>query len=155
MRTHYLGFSEAASETIFENICSFLPGAPFSGFFQEALFVHLTDANFPGRRGLFTEQIPFFQEASLCVHRADTNFPGALFWLPNRYRFSRNTFLSTEQITIFQEAFFEFQRTEIGNFQEGTPLRIDISALRSRGLLSIVEPLSPLRKYPMTLKTCS
>ena len=31
---------EAATATIFENICSFLPGAPFSGFFQEALCAH-------------------------------------------------------------------------------------------------------------------
>ena len=28
--------SEAATETIFENVCSFLPGTPFSVFFQEA-----------------------------------------------------------------------------------------------------------------------
>ena len=28
--------TEAAIETIFENICSFLPGTPFSVFFQEA-----------------------------------------------------------------------------------------------------------------------
>ena len=75
---------------------------------------------------MFTEQIPFFQELCLCVHRTDTDFPGALFWLPNRYRFSRstffwlpnryrfsrNTFLATEQITIFQEAFFKYQRTD-------------------------------------------
>ena len=45
----YKRMPEAATEIIFENICSFLPGAPFSGFFQEALCVHQTDANFPGR----------------------------------------------------------------------------------------------------------
>ena len=80
---------------------------PFSGVFQDVLCVHrTTDANFPGRfvcllnrykfsrrtihvtirhveddggRGLFTEQIQFFQEPSLCVHRTDTDFPEALF----------------------------------------------------------------------------
>ena len=57
--------TEAANETIFENICSFLPGAPFSVFFQEALCVHRTDTIFPG--------------ALLCVYRTDTDFPGALF----------------------------------------------------------------------------
>ena len=109
--------TEAAAETIFENICSFLPGAPFSVFF---ICVHRTAANFPGRfvcspnrykfpggLGLFTEQIPFFQEPSLfteqipifwqhlfsyrtdtdfpgavlCVHRTDADFPGAPFYV--------------------------------------------------------------------------
>ena len=98
--------SEAATETIFENICSFFPGAPFfwsfpGGFmcspnrcqfsrkvclfteqlpiFQEGFSVHRTDTNFSGECGLFTEQIPFFQKPSLCVHRTDTNFPELLF----------------------------------------------------------------------------
>ena len=88
--------SEAATETIFENICSFLPGAPFS-VFSRRLYV-------------FTEQMPIFQEPSLCVHRTDTDFPGAPFYLPNRYQFSRSTsFLATEQIPIFQEHFFSYR----------------------------------------------
>ena len=40
-------YTEAATETNFENICSFLPGAPFSGVFQKALCVYRTDTNFP------------------------------------------------------------------------------------------------------------
>ena len=84
--------AEAAIETIFEKSCSFLPGAPFSVFSrrlyvfteqmpisQEDLTVRRTDTNFPGGLGLFTEQIPFFQEPFLCVHRTDTDFPGGLF----------------------------------------------------------------------------
>ena len=47
--------------------------------FQEGLSVRRTDTNFSGGLGLFTEQIPFFQEPSLCVHRTDTDFPGTLF----------------------------------------------------------------------------
>ena len=39
---------EAATETIFKNVCSFSPRNTFSGFFQEALCVHRTDTNFPG-----------------------------------------------------------------------------------------------------------
>ena len=45
-----------ATETIFENICSFLPGASFSGFLPESF--------------MFNEQI--FQESCLF---ADTTFP--------------------------------------------------------------------------------
>ena len=52
--------SEAATETIFENIFSFLPEASFSVFFQGALCV-------------FTEQMPIFQEG-LSVRRTDTHF---------------------------------------------------------------------------------
>ena len=62
--SHEQEITEAATETIFENICSFLPGASFSGFFREALCVYRTDTNFPG--------------AHLCVHRTDTDFPGRL-----------------------------------------------------------------------------
>ena len=47
-----------------------------------------------------------FSKLSVCF------FPGAPFWLPNWYRFSRSTSIATEQITIFQEAFFEYQRTD-------------------------------------------
>ena len=95
----------------------------FSGVFQEGLSVHRTDKSFPGGCGLFTEQTPFFQEPSLCVHRTDTNFPGALSWLPNRYRFSRKATLKIIE--------------QIGNFQEGTPLRTDISEIGHGGCFRI------------------
>ena len=99
---------EAATETIFKKICSFLSGASF--------------LNFSRRLYVFTQQIPFFQEHILCVHRTDTDFPGA-------------PILATEQITIFQEAFFEYQRTD---FQEGTPPPLNrYFSIRSQWLLSI------------------
>ena len=56
--------------------------------FQEGLSVHRTDTKFPEWCGLFTKQITFFQE------------------LPNRYQFSRSTFLATGQIQISEEHFF-------------------------------------------------
>ena len=88
--------SEATTETIFKNICYFLPWAPFSRFFQEALCIHRADTNFPGRYFcspnryhisrkpiyLFTKPIPIAQEHFLITRR--------------RYRFSRSTFLATE-----------------------------------------------------------
>ena len=78
--------------------------------FQEGIIVLRTNNNFPGnvfsaRRTdtifsrkicLFIEQIPIFQEQSFFGNRTDTDIPGAPFWLPNGYRFSRNTFLVTE-----------------------------------------------------------
>ena len=110
--TIYNMLSEAATETIFENICSFLPGAPFSGVFQEALCVHRTDANFPGRFVCSPNRYKFSRRM-WSVHRTDTTFPGALFMCsPNRYRFSRTTFLATEQIPIFQEPSLCVHRTD-------------------------------------------
>ena len=61
--------------------------------------VHRTGTDFPG--------------AILFGNRTDTNFPGALlFWIPNRYQFSRKSFSNIIE--------------QIGNFQEGIPLRTDI-----------------------------
>ena len=67
--------SEAATETIFENICS---------FFQEHLFLY-----FSRRLNVFTEQMPIFQEhlfshrfsrsSSFFGYRTDTDFPGTIF----------------------------------------------------------------------------
>ena len=101
--------SEAATETIFENICSFLPGTPFPVFFQEALCNHRTDVNFPGRFVCSPNRYKFSRR-TWSVHRTDTIFLGALFMCSsNRYRFSRSTFLATEQIPIFQEQFFSYR----------------------------------------------
>ena len=58
---------------------------------------------------MFSEQITIFQEGMSVHHQTDNDFPGAVFWLPNRYQFSRSTFLVClfiKQITIFQEQFF-------------------------------------------------
>ena len=52
----------------------------------------------------------------MSIHRTDADFPGAIFFLqPNRYRFSRKPFSNIIE--------------QIGNFQEGTPLRTDISTI--------------------------
>ena len=55
-----------------------------------------TDTNFSGRYDLFPEQIPFFQEPIFMCSL-------------NRYRFSRSTFLATEQIQIIQELLFNYR----------------------------------------------
>ena len=100
---------EAATETIFENICSFLPGALFSKFFmrlyvfteqitifQEGMSVRWTDTNFPG--------------AHLCVHRTDTDFPGApILAIEQVPIFLEHAFLATEQIPTFQEHLFSYR----------------------------------------------
>ena len=72
----------SSHRAIFENICSFLPGAPFSEFFQEASCVNRTDTNFPERYiYLINEQILIFKEGTF-VHRTDTLFPGDVFYNP-------------------------------------------------------------------------
>ena len=55
---------------------------------------------------------------------------GALFWLPNRYRISRGSFLATRQMSIFQEAFFGYQLTDnIEAISRTISLRTDISSI--------------------------
>ena len=74
--------TEAATETIFENICSFLPAAPVSGFVQEAF----------------------------CVHQTDTNFSGGYLCSVNRYNFSRGPFyVFTEHIQVCQRHLFSYR----------------------------------------------
>ena len=131
---NFMQLSEAATETIFENICSFLP-APFFWSFPGGFMCSPNRYQFSRSTFLATEQIQIFQE-HLFSDRTDTDFPGALiFWLPNRYRFSRNTFLATEQITIFQEAFFEYQRRD-RQFPGRYPSPNRYFSIRSRWLLS-------------------
>ena len=92
--------SEAATETIFENICSFLPGASFSELFY-----------------VFTEQILIFQE-DIFFRRTDRNFPGDVFSARRTdNNFSRKVFLFFEQIPIFQEQFV-LATEQIPIFQE-------------------------------------
>ena len=101
--------TEAATETIFENICSFLPGAPFSRLLQKALCVYQTDTNFPG--AVFCSSNRFqFPRKPFSARRTDNNFLGRCICSPNRYQFSRSSFfLTIEQIQIFQKAFL-FQK---------------------------------------------
>ena len=98
--------SEAATETIFENIFSFLPGEPFSGFFQMGLCIHRTHTYFP-RRNIGSSN--------------RYKLPRKIYLFIEHKLISRSTFLAIEQIPIFQEAFFKYQWIETGNFQEGTP----------------------------------
>ena len=60
-------------------------------------------------------------------------FPGGPVCSPNRYQFSRNTFLVTEQIPIF---YFENHRTD-REFPRRYPLRTDISEISLGGLSNI------------------
>ena len=94
--------------------------------------------DFSRRLYVFTEHILIFQEA-LCVHQTDTNFPGRFIFSSSRSQFSRSiffllsnrfsrstSFLVTEQIQILQKAFCKNHRKD---FQEGTPLRTDVSEI--------------------------
>ena len=56
--------------------------------------------------------------------RTDTNFTVALFRLPSRYRFS-------------SEPYFEYFRTDIGNFQEGISLQKRYFSNRSSDRFSL------------------
>ena len=100
---------EVATETIFENICSLLPGAPFSGLFQEAL---CSPNKFSRKVYFFVKQITIFQGKSFPltrkVEKTDTIFSRKVSDVcsSNRYPFFRIIFLATEQILIFQEHYF-------------------------------------------------
>ena len=82
----------SSNQTIFENICSLLTEAPFSGVFQQALCVHRTDNNFPGRYIYSSNRYHFLQEG-MSVEQIPI-FQGQFFLPPNIYRFSRKSFLS-------------------------------------------------------------
>ena len=102
--------SQQDNMTIFENICSSLPGAPFSWFFREALCVHRTDTDFSGRFVCFSNRCHFL-ERYVCSNRQFSRNRQFLC-LPIRFRFYRSTFLVTKQITIFQEVFFEYHLSD-------------------------------------------
>ena len=93
-------FTEAATKTVFENICS---------FFQEQPFY-----NFPGGFICFSNRQEFSRRASIClsVRRTDMNFSGSILFeqkqifeegLSKRHVFSRRFYLFVEQILIFPE----------------------------------------------------
>ena len=116
-------YSEAATETVFENICSFFSRSNLFIIFQEGSFVPRTDVNFPGgficsvnrhefsrrvymffeqtrifqegysKRHVFSRKFYLFVEQTLISHRTHTNFP-------------RNPYLVLEHIQIFQEPLF-------------------------------------------------
>ena len=110
------------TKTVFQNICSFFPGATFlqffkstDMFFQEMLYVLRTDTNFPGR---FIKQNVFFQDGlylfvkqTLLSHKTDINFP-------------KNPYLVLEPIHISTFSrrllYYVLYLKQIGIFQEGT-----------------------------------
>ena len=99
----YYHITEAATETVFQSICSFFPGATFSQFSR---FVKQT-CFFPGgsicssnRPYYLIEKILIFPETLIIFSpRTHTNFPRASYFL-------------IEQISIFQELLFS-HRTDI------------------------------------------
>ena len=86
--------TEAATETILENICSFLPGAPFFWIFSRGFMCSPNRCQFSRKVYLFVEQITIFRKG-MSVHRTDINFLGAFFFS-----------FRTEQIPFFQKHFF-------------------------------------------------
>ena len=58
-----------------------------------------------------------FSDYAFSGYQTDTDYIGAPYWLV------------TEQITIFHRKLFPNIIEQIGNFQEGTPLRADISEI--------------------------
>ena len=121
------------TKTVFQNICSFFPGATClqffksvylfveqTCFFQEMLYVLQTDTNFPGR---FIEQNVFFQEGlylfvkqTLLSHQTD--FPKNPYILV----------LEPIHILTFSRGLLHcvLYLKQIGIFQEGTLCRTDI-----------------------------
>ena len=115
-----VGSIQLRTATILENICSFLPGAPFTVFFfHQKKQCSPNRYQFSRKICMFIDQIWFPREPFLCVHLTGTDFQEHFFcgYLPNRYRFSRSTLLATEHIPIFQEHFF-LATEQITIFQE-------------------------------------
>ena len=83
----------------------------FSG---DVFHVRQADISFSRRVCLLTEQIKNILGRYLCSPNNYQCSQEAPFWLPNRYRFSRNV-------------------KQIDEFQEGTPLRTDISEVSLDG----------------------
>ena len=116
-----VNFSEAATETVFQNICSFFSRSNLFIIFQEGPFVPRTDMNFPGGsicssdRHEFSRRVyrkdMFFQGGSICSSNTPYYlieqiliFPETLIYTSNTYEFSRSSsiFLSNPRThTIF------------------------------------------------------
>ena len=118
--------SEAATETVFENICSFFPGATFLKFsrrvhlfleqtwiFQEGLLCSSNRHEFfrrAYRKDMFFQGEPpwknvgLFVEQTLLSHRTDTNFPRNPYLVLEHIRIFQEPLFLIEQILIFQEA---------------------------------------------------
>ena len=86
--------TEAATETVFKNICSFFPGATYN--FPGGPFVPRTDMNFPGGSICSSNRHEFSRKVYY-VLQTDTNFPGAY---SKRHVFSRRFNLFVEQTLL-------------------------------------------------------
>ena len=105
-------------------------------FVEQTFYLHRTDINLSRNPYSVLEHIRIFQEP-LFSHRTDINFPGASVSSSNssnRYSFSKKPYLVLKHIRFSRRPLCLEQ---IGNFQEGTPRRTDIS-LRSWWLLLFV-----------------
>ena len=92
--------TEAATETVFENICSFFPGAAFFKFFRS---VHICSSNrheFSRRVYMFFEQTQIFQEG-----------------LSKRHVFSRRFYLFVEETLLSHRTDTVRHFTSIWGFQ--------------------------------------
>ena len=150
-------YAEAAPEMVFQNICSFFPGATNFPVFSIYLSIYFlsfsskrhqfsrrfyrTDMFFPGGSIFFVEQtllshrtrIQIFQEPLFSL-RTDINFPGASIFSSNRYSFSRKPYLVLEHIQFSRRPLCLEQ---ICIFQEGIPSRTDISLIGLGGCFRI------------------
>ena len=86
-------YSEAATETVFENICFFLSRSNLFIIFQEGPFVRRTDMNFPGESICSSNRHEFSRRA----YRKDMFFQGGSICSSNR------PYYLIEQILIFPE----------------------------------------------------
>ena len=146
--------TEAATETIFQNICYFFQEQPFYNFPGGSICTSNHRHKF-SRRVYRTDM--FFQEGSICSSNRTCYlieqiliFPETLIYFLNTYKFSRRLYFLIEQdidfpgASIFSSNRNSFSRKsylvlehiifsrrplclkQIGIFQEGIPLRTDI-----------------------------
>ena len=85
--------NRAATETVFQNICSFIPGATFFIIFQEGIFVPRTEMNFQ-RGSICSSKRHEFSRRVYYVLQTDTNFPGG---------FSEKTCFCKKVISVCQQ----------------------------------------------------
>ena len=78
-------------------------------FVEQVLLSHRTDTYFSRNPYFVLEHIRIFQEP-LFSHRTDINFPGASIFSSNRYSFSRKPYLVLEHILFSKRPLYLEQR---------------------------------------------
>ena len=150
--------SEAATETVFQNICSFLPGATIlqfsrrlylsveqTCFFQKGLSICQRDMFFPGESIILCSSNRHKFSRRVC--RTDND----LIISSNRYQFSRTagaSIFSSKKYSFFRKPYLIFEHIlfsrrplcieQIGIFQEGTLRQTDISLIGLDGCFRVV-----------------